>query len=327
MSQNAQNARRPCFLGLLLAIAATTTAVRADEANERQAGRQESAVGIAHSFIAFGAETYRVSGAGEIVWSDPRGTRDGFVLGDGIVVMALSKEPRQHPGGGAIALDAAGKVIFEYKGTQSEVNTVQRVGEGRYMLTEAGDKPRILEVDSAGKILLVVPIAAQTRDHHLQTRMTRKLANGNYLVPQLLDQVVREYSAEGRIVWEAKTPAEPKECWPFTAIRLEDGNTLVTCTHGKQVIEFDTEGKIVWRLSNADLPAELLQDPCGAQRLPNGNTVIASYGQNKPGEVKLLEVTRAKKVVWTYRDEKRHGIHEFQILETNGVGVAGEARK
>ena len=61
------------------------------------------------------------------------------------------------------------------------------------LLTEAGDKPRILEVDRAGKILAEVPLQAQTRDHHLQTRMTRKLANGHYLVPQLLDRVVREY--------------------------------------------------------------------------------------------------------------------------------------
>jgi hypothetical protein len=207
------------------------------------------------------------------------------------------------------------------------VNTVQAVGEGRYMLVEAGNQPRILEVDREGKILVEVRIQAQTKDPHLQSRMTRKLANGNYLVPQLLDMVVREYTPEGKIVWEAKTPEEPKESWPFTAIRLESGNTLVNCTHGKQVVEFDKEGKIVWQLTNADLPGELLQDPCGAQRLPNGNTVIASYGQNKPGEVKLLEVTPEKKVVWMYRDGKDHGIHEFQIVETNGKALEGAAMK
>ena len=49
-------------------------------------------------------------------------------------------------------------------------------------------------------------IQAQTKDHHLQTRMTRKLKNGNYLVPQLLDKMVREYTTKGEIVWEAKTP-------------------------------------------------------------------------------------------------------------------------
>jgi len=145
--------------------------------------------------------------------------------------------------------------------------------------------------------------------------------NWNYLVPQLLDKVVREYTPAGKVVWEAKTPDEPAECWPFTAIRLPDGNTLTTCTHGRTVVEFDREGKIVWRLTNNDLPAPLLQDPCGAQRLPNGNTVICSYGQAKPGEVKLLEVTQEKKVVWTLRDDRPHGIHEVQILDTNGEPI------
>ena len=89
----------------------------------------------------------------------------------------------------------------------------------------------------------------------------------------------------------------------------------------------DKEGKIVWQLTNDDLPSPMLVDPCGAQRLPNGNTVITSYGQNAPGEVKMLEVTPDKKVVWTYRDDKKHGIHEFQILDTNGTAIEGPAMK
>src|SRR4051812_28482194 len=90
---------------LISTMALATAAARANEPDERRAaGRQDSAIGITHAFIAFGAETYRVSGAGEIVWIDPRGTRDGFVLGDGVVLMAVTREPRQYPGGGAIVL-------------------------------------------------------------------------------------------------------------------------------------------------------------------------------------------------------------------------------
>lgn len=150
--------------------------------------------------------------------------------------------------------------------------------------------------------------------------MSRKLANGNYLVPQLLDKVVREYAPDGKIVWEVKTPAEPKDAWPFTAIRLPDGHTLIDCTHGNLVIEVDQSGAIVWQLSNADLPEPLLKDPCGAQRLPNGHTVITSYGAGEQ-TVKLLEVTREKKVVWTFEEPKKGGIHEFQILDTNGMSL------
>ena len=102
--------------------------------------------------------------------------------------------------------------------------------------------------------------------------MARKLANGNYLVPQLLDQVVREYTPTGKVVWEVKTPH-----MPFTAIRLDDGNTLIGCTLGNLVIEVDTEGKEVWQVTNDDLPGKPINDACGVQRLPNGNTVITSH--------------------------------------------------
>jgi hypothetical protein len=288
--------------------------------------KQESATGITHGFLALGNETYIIDEAGKVTWKYPRGTRDGWVLPNGNVLLAVNKD-REFPGGAAIEVTREGKVVFQFKGTQSEVNTVQALEGGRVMLTEAGSHPRILEVDREGKIVVDVPIAAQTKDLHLQTRMTRKLPNGNYLVPQLLDKVVREYTPAGKIVWEARTPESPAECWPFTAIRLENGNTLIDCTHGKISIEVDPAGKVVWQLSNSDLPEPLLSDPCGAQRLPNGNTVIASYGSSKPGEVKLLEVTREKKVVWTYRDSKNHGIHELQILQTNGQPLAGNLWK
>ena len=284
--------------------------------------RQESESGITHSFLATGPSTYIADGAGAVVWSYPASTRDGCVLPGGNVLLAVGKST-DFPGGGVVEVTREGKVVFQFKGTQAEVNTVQPLGEGRYLLAEAGPRPRLLEVGRDGKVLAEVPVDAQTKDTHLQSRMARKLANGNYLVPQLLDRVVREYTPAGKVAWEARTPDEPPECWPFTAIRLADGNTLSTCTHGNTVVEFDRGGKVVWRLSNADLPAPLLKDPCGAQRLPNGNTVVCSYGENKPGAVKLLEVTREKKLVWTLRDDRPHGIHEVHILDTNGKPVEG----
>jgi len=73
------------------------------------------------------------------------------------------------------------------------------------------------------------------------------------------------------------------------------------------VIEVDKAGKEVWRLTNADLPTPLLKDPCGGQRLANGNTVITSYGAGKADEVKMLEVTPEKKVVWMYKSGLGHG--------------------
>lgn len=271
---------------------------------------------ISHSFLAAGNETYILDGTGKVTWRYPHASRDGWVLPDGNVLLAVAKN-KDYPGGAAVEITRAGKVVFAFKGTQSEVNTVQSLENGRVLLTEAGARPRLLEVDREGKIVVEVPLQAQTRDHHLQTRMARKLANGNYLVPQLLDRVVREYTPQGKVVWEVKTPH-----MPFTAIRLANGNTLINCTLGNRVIEVDAAGKTVWQLSNDDLPGQLINDACGGQRLPNGNTVITSHHAGAK-QVKLLEVTPDKKVAWSHTDNKNFGIHHFQILDTNGKPLEG----
>lgn len=294
---------RPVAAALLAAVAASTIA--ADPPR--------------HTFLATGAETFITDDTGKATWTYPHPSRDGWVLPGGNVLLALSKS-KTYPGGAVVEVDRAGKVVFEVKGTQSEVNTVQPLPGGRVLLTEAGDRPRVLEVDRGGKVVADVPIRAQTKDHHLQTRMTRKLATGNYLVPQLLDKVVREYDPAGKVVWEAKAPH-----MPFTAIRLPDGNTLVGCTHGNLVVELDRAGAEVWRLTNDDLPGRPLNDCCGVQRLANGNTVVTSY-RAAAGQVRLAEVTRDKKVVWTYTDARRAGIHTFHILGPDGRPTADALR-
>jgi Mala s 1-like protein len=271
---------------------------------------------ITHSFLACGTETYILDGSGKVIWRYPRGSRDGWVLPNGNVLLALSKS-NDYPGGAAVEVTRDGQTVLEVKGTQSEVNTVQPLADGRMLFSEAGPKPRLLEVDREGKTIVEVPLQAQIKDHHLQTRMARKLANGHYLVPQLLDKVVREYTADGKIVWEVKTPD-----MPFTAIRLPDGHTLIGCTLGNLVIEVDAAGKTVWQVTNDDLPGKPINDACGVQRLANGNTVITSH-HAVANQIKLMEVTRDKKIVWTHTDDKKIGIHHFQILDTNGQALAG----
>ena len=277
---------------------------------------EEPPAKITHSFLALGGETFILDGDGKTIWTYPHGTRDGWVLPGGNLLLVLSKI-KDYPGGGVVEVTRDGKELFSFKGSQSEVNTAQQIDKDTFLLTEAGNKPRILEVNREGKILKEIAIQAQTKDHHLQTRMTRKLANGNYLVPQLLDRVVREYSPEGKIIWEVKTPD-----MPFTAIRLPNGNTLIGCTLGNLVIEVDGKGSIVWKLTNDDLSGKPINDACGVQRLPNGNTVVTSH-HNSAKQVKLTEVTPEKKIVWTHIDDRAAGIHHFQILDTNSKPLEG----
>jgi hypothetical protein len=88
----------------------------------------------------------------------------------------------------------------------------------------------------------------------------------------------------------------------------------VNLTHGNKTVELDPDGRVVWKISNDDFAEKPFADPCGGQRLPNGNTVIASYGASTG--IKVFEVTPEKKLVWKY--DGKHRAHEIQILTTNG---------
>jgi hypothetical protein len=279
---------------------------------------------IKHSLFIAGPDfTGILNEEGEEVWkADRASARDGFVLENGNVLIAWGDGVKEF-------LHGTQKVVFHYSLNKQnqEIGTAVRLANGRTLITELGAKPRLLEVDEKGAIVVDVPLQPETDNAHMQTRMARKLANGNYLVPHLLAFQVKEYSAGGKVIHTFKTDLDElggraAENWPFTAIRLEDGNTLINLTHGNKTIEVDAEGKVVWKISNDDFAEKPFSDPCGGQRLPNGNTVITSYAAQQG--IKIFEVTREKKIVWTYSG---HRAHEFQILTTNGKPIAGPPMK
>ena len=267
--------------------------------------------------LVTGRETCILDPSGKRLWEFPEGTRDAWALPNGNILMAVNR--RENYGGGVVEATREGKEVFRFDGRQTEVNTVQPLPGGRILLTEAGDEPVVLEIGRKGEVLREMRIDAQTSNHHLQTRMTRKLPNGNYLVPQMGEREVREYTPEGKVVWRFATPN-----WPFTAIRLPDGHTLTTCTQDHSVMEVDKDGKTVWRASNNDLPEPMMKGMCGCQRLANGNTVFTSYQGGADG-VKMFDLTREKEVVWTYRDGKPSGVHHFQVLGADAMPLPGPA--
>ena len=279
---------------------------------------------IRHSiFIAGPTFTGILGEDGDEIWSAGKaGARDGCVLPNGNVLIAWSDDVRE-------LTRANNKTGFHYRlsADNEEIGTAQRLENGNTLITELGKKPRLMEVDPTGKIAVSFELAPETDNGHMQTRMARKLTGGTYLVPHLLAFKVKEYDASGKILKEFRTDFEQlggraAENWPFTAIRLENGNTLVNLTHGNKTIEVDADGEIVWQVSNDDVEGKPFADPCGAQRLPNGNTVIASYAA-KPDEgiVKIFELTREKKIVWSYSG--KHRAHEIHVLTTNGQPIEG----
>lgn len=293
-----------------------------------------SADEIKHSFIGVGKanRTVIVGEDGKVKWRVDLPASDGWVQPNGNVLLALYGT-KEFPNGGVVEIDRDTKeFVFQYKGQQKEVSTVQALGEGKYLVAELGDEPRAIVINRAGEILEKMPLKCQKENAHMQTRMLRRLANGNYIAPHLLDFAVMEYDPKtGDVLRKFPTDdrGREKRDWPFTAIRLENGNTLIGCTNGNRVIEVDSSGDIVWKVDNDDIGEKLFDDACGVQRLPNGNTVVTSY-HAKGDMVKLFEVTRDKKVVWKFDGagtDLKAGFHHFQILTTNGEPLSNSGLK
>ena len=287
----------------------------------------DGAKAIRHSYLAMGGKTAIISEDGKVEWEYAGGTRDGFVLPNGNVLLAFSDRVEEV----IRAAEKQNQIVFSYQRSKenSEIGTVQRLANGNTLVTELGKRPRLLEVNAKGEIVVEVPLQPETDNAHMQTRMARQLKNGNFLVPHLLAFAIKEYTPEGKVVNTIKTDLEEigarkAENWPFTAIRLENGHTVASLTHGNKVVEFDASGGIVWKVTNEDVNG-LFKDPCGAQRLANGNTVIGSHAANTG--VSMVEVTPEKKIVWTSDHPMAAGVHHFQILTTNGKPEPGTPQK
>lgn len=312
------------------AIAAAAVLVSVAAAWALAPGRAAEPAGSTRRILVCGGRTAIVEvgapdDAGKVEWSWPGATREGWVLADGNVLLAVSKGG-DAPGGAAVEIrrGTAGspdEVVWRYAGTQAEVNSIQKTPEGTYVLTEAGEKPRLLELAADGRVIVEFALACQKPNAHMQTRMARKQADGTYLVPHLLDFAIIRYDRTGKVLERFDTHVAGEagvNSWPFTAIRLDDGGILAGLTNGNRVVEFAPDGKPRWQVTAADTGGAI-NDACGVQRLPGGNTLIASYRIGKEG-VRLLEVTPEKKIAWVWKANVP-AVHHFHAFEVDGRPV------
>jgi hypothetical protein len=227
----------------------------------------------------------------------------------------------------------SGRTVWEYDaatmngnaGRKVEVHAFQRLPEGVTMIAESGTA-RIIEVDRQGKLLQEVKLTVDRPSTHSDTRLVRKLTNGNYLVCHERDGTVREYDRQGNVVWEYRVPLfgqQPRgghgpEAFGnqvFAALRLPNGNTLVSTGNGHSVLEVTPEKEIVWSVHQQDLPGITLAWVTTLQILPSGNIVLGNCHAG-PEQPQIIEITRDKQVVWAFRDFERFGnaLSNSQIL-------------
>ncbi len=218
----------------------------------------------------------------------------------------------------------AGKTVWQYDaatangnaGRRVEVHAFQRLADGNTMIAESGPS-RIIEVDRNGTLVQQVSLKVDKPHPHRDTRLARKLANGNFLVCHEGDGAVREYNSAGGVTWEYSVPLFDKspagghgvDAWGnqcFSAVRLANGNTLISTGNGHGVIEVTRDKQIVWQLNQADLPNIQLAWVTTLQVLPSGNIVLGNCHAGKTNP-QIIEITRDKRVVWSFFDWERFG--------------------
>lgn len=238
-----------------------------------------------------------VSESGKKLWEQPiRSIHDLQILPNGNILY-------QPNWTNIIEMTPEGHKVWEYDAANSngnagkriEVHAFQRLANGLTMIAESGSK-RIIEVDESGHLHRSVPLKVDNPDAHRDTRMVRKIENGNYLVAHEKDACVREYDPKGKVVWEYKTGKKT-----YGVNRLKNGNTIIGNGDGHNVLIVNPDGEVVWKLESDDLPGIKLEWITTVEQLENGNYLIGNCHAG-PENPQIIEVSPQKKVVWQFKN-------------------------
>ena len=123
---------------------------------------------VRHSYLVMGTKTAIIDEAGKVEWEYTGRTRDGFVLPNGNVLLAYLDRVEE------VKRDK--EIVFSYNLSpeNKEIGTTQRLDNGNTLITELGARPRLMEIDAEGEIVIDVPLQPETDNVHMQTRMARR---------------------------------------------------------------------------------------------------------------------------------------------------------
>ena len=96
---------------------------------------------VKHSYLVMGSKTAIISEEGKVEWEFAGGTRDGFVLPNGNVLLAFSDRVEEVIPAG----EKKNQTVFSYKRSaeNKEIGTTQRLTNGNTLITELGARPPI----------------------------------------------------------------------------------------------------------------------------------------------------------------------------------------
>ncbi len=171
---------------------------------------------------------------GQVLWKHlVEGPLAAQRLSNGSTFITTSQELRE--------IDKTGKEVFRYR----------RPDGGMFMRATKlrdGDIACIAQIGGAARFYRLTPEDKDFKERkswgvQVNTLGGRVevLPNGHVLIPEMYNNRVVEFDADGRAVWEAAVDQ------PIAALRLPGGHTLVTLMRENRAVELDRAGKEVWQ--------------------------------------------------------------------------------
>ena len=208
----------------------------------------------------------------------------------------------------------------------------ERLSGGSTLIADSKNH-RVIEVDSAKNIVWQYGNGAPGDGiNQLKYPMDVEwLANGNTLITdehncRIIELRASDYDpaktdngfTAASIVWQYGTTgvsgSGPNELnYPKDADRLDNGNTLIADYRNHRVIEVTPGKNVFWQYGTGshDEPGSgpnELNNPTDAERLPNGNTLIADNSNHR-----VIEITPAKKIIGQYGTSEVAGSGENEL--------------
>jgi hypothetical protein len=251
-----------------------------------------------------------ISAEGKLVWEHkfPSLSVIFQVLPDGHILYAYGGKPT-----GVQEIDREHRIVWNYESKCPQVLGCERLKNGHTLVAEQGPCQAV-EVNPKGEIVHVTPLQTPIEHYHLQVRNVHQLAGGNILAAHEGEGAVREYTPDGKVVWEYTNVENAGD-----AQRLPNGNTLISCGTQKRVLEVTPDGKVTWEFNARDAPELNLTWVSSLQLLKNGNFVIGNFLRGQEGKgAHVFEVTRQKEIIWKWSDhELIKSLTTVRVLDDN----------
>jgi hypothetical protein len=125
------------------------------------------------------------------------------------------------------------------------------------------------------------------------------LADGNFLVSEIIGSYIDEVTEAGEVIWSVKLPI----AYPSDPQQIGPDLYLVADYHSPGgLVEFNREGQIVWqyRVTSGE---GMLDHPSLAEMLPNGLICVNDDYRNR---VVIID-PKADRIVWQYGDTDTAG--------------------